>query len=238
MTRFFTQRWMILSRRGVFGLMGILPALLFGAFPAQAEDGAALVRKNGCVECHRFSPDASLAGRRGPDLFFAGDKFQEPWLLQWLQQPQPIRPAGYITDPGFLLGSPSPKVHSALGPVQAKAVTAYLMGLKLAAPGLEVRKWEPLSKGERFKFKILFERDYGCIACHQSVNLMNKPRGGVSGPSLIDAGDRLRADWVYLWLKEPQRFEPKGRMPRFDLEEPVRAALTRYVMWHQRNHLQ
>ena len=33
--------------------------------------------------------------RKGPDLWFAGSKFNAEWLVAWLQDPKPIRPAGY-----------------------------------------------------------------------------------------------------------------------------------------------
>jgi mono/diheme cytochrome c family protein len=95
----------------------------------------------------------------------------------------------------------------------------------------------PLSKVEKVKTKILFERDHSCIACHESVNLVGTPRGGISGPSLLNAGNRLQASWVYLWLKNPETFQPRSRMPRAPLDEKALTNLTRYVLSHKKNAL-
>jgi len=201
---------------------------------APAAPQPALWEQHGCTGCHRFSPEAPAEGRKGPDLFFAGNKFQEPWLATWLKNPTVIRAAGYVTDPGFLTGQPEGAApHPAVDAQTAQSLAAAMMQLTLLdfEPGIVPD--EPLSKGQRFKFKILFERDYGCIACHRSVNLVGEPRGGVSGPSLLAAGRRLQADWVFHWLKTPRRFEPRGRMPVFQLSDETARALTRYVMDHR-----
>ncbi len=208
------------------------------AFPVQAIEDVSLLDKNGCVQCHRISPDSPLDQRKGPDLFFAGNKFQTPWLINWLQQPVAIRLSGFITDAGFLKGEPTIATpHPKLEQENAQAI-AEILG-KLTIEGLEKAPTEelqePLSKGKRFKFKILFEREYGCISCHQSVNLASQPRGGVSGPTMLGAGDRLKADWVYGWLKNPELFEKRGRMPRFEFNEDELKALSRYVMWHKKS---
>lgn len=208
------------------------------AFSVQAIEDVSLLEKNGCAQCHRISPDSPLDQRKGPDLFFAGNKFQTPWLIKWLQQPEAIRLSGFITDAGFLKGEPTIATpHPKLGQENARAIAAILE--KLTIEGLEKAPTdelhEPLSKGKRFKFKILFEREYGCISCHQSVNLAGQPRGGISGPTMLNAGDRLKADWVYRWLKNPEVFEKRGRMPRFEFNEDELKALTRYVMWHKKS---
>lgn len=217
-------------------LLAIL--LLFTLPQAFAATDLAILNTNGCSECHRFTEDDPPEKRKGPDLFYAGNKFQGEWLVNWLQQPEAIRLSGFITDAGFLKGEPTVAApHPALDRDKAKAVAEVLLQLKVEnlpeAPATELA--EPLSKGKRFKFKILFERDYGCISCHQSVNLAGQPRGGVSGPSLLNAGHRLRPEWVYSWLKNPKQFEKRGRMPLFDFTDDELKALSRYVVWHKKS---
>ncbi|MEE9258254.1 MAG: hypothetical protein V3U37_01825, partial [Nitrospinaceae bacterium] len=106
----------------------------------------------------------------------------------------------------------------------------YLMSLKL--PGLETGNVDgpPLSKGQRAKLKILFERNYGCTACHEALNLAGMVRGGVSGPSLVNARERLKADWIFNWLKTPKKFLDRGRMPIFDFDDEMAALITRYIL--------
>ena len=89
------------------------------------------------------------------------------------------------------------------------------MGLKISGQPLVPVVMEPLSKGQRAKIKYKFERTFSCISCHQSLNLAGKVRGGVSGPSLVNAGNRLQADWIVNWLKTPEAYMVKGRMLMF-----------------------
>ncbi|QPJ60788.1 MAG: cytochrome c [Candidatus Nitronauta litoralis] len=226
-------------KKTIFFLQAFIVMLCLSfSFTGQSIAADSIFKKNKCTQCHRLSPDTPLEQRKGPDLFFAGDKFQASWLVNWLQQPDPIRLSGFIADAGFLKGKPSIATpHPKLEKESAETIVENLMKLKSGAlentPTAELE--EPLSKGKRFKFKILFEREYGCISCHQSVNLAGQPRGGVSGPILLDAGDRLNAGWVYHWLKNPEVFEKRGRMPRFKLNEEELKALTRYVMWHKKS---
>ena len=89
---------------------------------------------------------------------------------------------------------------------------------------------EPLTQGARAHAKILFERNFGCISCHEALNLVGKVRGGVSGPSLINSGLRLKSDWIFHWLKTPKKFLSKGRMPIYDLNEETVILITKYIL--------
>jgi len=211
------------------GLLFILS--LMGASVAAAPPS--LVKEKQCDTCHRFSREEPE--QAGPDLFFAGDKFQTEWLKQFLKQPETIRPAGSSHDPGFLKGQPEMKSpHLAVKTEEAGQLTDYLSTLKIMKESKPL-SLESLSKGARVRVKILFERDFSCIACHQSYNLANQPRGGVSGPSLTNAGNRLRPEWVYQWLKNPEQFRPHSRMPLYTFDEETLHRLTQYIMSHTKN---
>ena len=217
----------ILIRAGI-----ILWITLAGSASALASP--ALVKEKQCDTCHRFSQEAQEGS--APDLFFAGDKFQEQWLEHFLKQPETIRLAGPERDPGFLKGQPQFKgPHPALKLEEARQMAKHLATLKVMKDDTPLNL-KPLSKGTRVRVKILFERDYSCIACHQSYNLARQPRGGVSGPSLIDAGNRLRPEWVYQWLKNPKTFKTQGRMPLYAFDEETLRKLTQYIMSHTRDN--
>jgi cytochrome c551/c552 len=206
--------------------------LIAGGWCALAEASPALVKEKQCETCHRFS--SSKNEKSAPDLFFAGDKFQKAWLKNFLRQPETIRLAGDTRDPGFLKGTPQfTGPHPALSSEEAQQMTDYLMSLKILKNSKPL-ELPVLSKGTRVRVKILFERDYGCIACHQSYNLARQPRGGVSGPSLIDAGHRLRPEWVYQWLKNPKQFTTRGRMPLYRFDEETLRKMTQYIMSHKK----
>ncbi len=204
-------------------LLCLLPGSLAMAEPRLEET-------MGCVACHRFSPGTSIDQQKAPDLFYAGNKFQKKWLEGFLQNPTQIRKAGFVTALGFLSGKSDTAAHVSLSEQNSQKMSAYLISLKLQ--DLETKRVDdqPLSKGQRVRTKILFERDYGCIACHEGLNLTGQARGGVSGPSLANAGNRLQADWVFNRLKTPEKFALKSRMPKFPLEEDILIRLSKYIL--------
>ncbi len=208
--------------------IGVLLLICMSVSPVWAEPEE--IEKKGCRDCHRFSSEEKQPAR-GPDLFYAGDKFHENWLKEFLQSPKVIRKVGYITDPGFPSGNPEvSQPHSTLTHEESARVSTFLMTLHL--PDYETGKVDdvPLSKGARAQAKMLFERNFGCIACHEALNLVGKVRGGVSGPTLVDSGLRLKPDWVFHWLKSPEKFLPRGRMPVFNLDDETAIRITKYVL--------
>ena len=188
------------------------------------------IDKKGCKDCHRFSSKEKQT-KEGPDLFYAGDKFHRNWLKEFLKSPVVIRKVVYIPEADHPSGkSEANQPHVALTKDESDRISDYLMTFRL--PGLEIGKIdeEPLSKDERAQAKILFERNFGCISCHETLNLVGKVRGGVSGPSLVDSGLRLKPDWIFHWLKTPKKFLSKGRMPVFDLDEETASRITKYIL--------
>jgi len=210
----------------------IVSTLLFwyfgSVFPVWAEPEE--IDTNGCRECHRLSSQEKKSDK-GPDLFYAGDKFYNNWLYKFLQSPMVIREMNFLSGSYFLSEKANAsEPHVALTKEGAKRVVNFLMTLRL--PNLEAGKVneEPLSKAESARAKMLFERSFGCISCHRALNLVGKVRGGVSGPSLVNSGLRLKPDWIFHWLKTPQKFMYKGRMPVFNLDEETATRLTKYIL--------
>jgi len=210
----------------------IVSALLFWyfgtVFPVWAEPEE--IGANGCRGCHRLSSKEKQSDK-GPDLFYAGDKFYKNWLNKFLQSPTVIHEVNVFSESDFLNKKhEASNPHVALAKEETERVANFLMTLRL--PNLEVGKVnkEPLSKGERAQTKILFERSFGCISCHRALNLVGKVRGGVSGPSLVNSGLRLKPDWIFHWLKAPQKCMYEGRMPVFDLDEETTVLITKYIL--------
>jgi cytochrome c551/c552 len=63
--------------------------------------GDAVFKDKNCNSCHYTTGPAqekSIAdqlAKKGPELWYAGSKFQNDWLVAWLQDPKPIRPMKY-----------------------------------------------------------------------------------------------------------------------------------------------
>jgi mono/diheme cytochrome c family protein len=213
-----------------------LAIFIFSGFfflPSTLANAGVLKDKN-CGSCHRLN--ATEKSFTGPDLHYAGSKFQPEWLSAFLKRGEVIRPAGFITDPGFLKGpSENRPPHPSFPEEEAHALTEELMSLKI--PRQTSVTSEPLSKGQRAKIKYQFERTFSCISCHQSLNLAGKVRGGISGPSLVNAGNRLQADWVADWLNTPETYTSKGRMPRYKMDPATLIQFARFVMMLKKENI-
>ena len=201
--------------------------IIFSGLLLSAHASAGIFEEKDCGSCHRLHPEDAEKVFTAPDLHYAGNKFQPKWLKQFLKNPEVIRPAGFITNSGFSqIANLSP--HSSYTEQEANTLTDILMGLKIST--LSPVTSEPLSKGLRAKIKYQFERTFGCISCHQSLNLAGKVRGGISGPSLVNAGNRLQAEWVADWLNDPEVYMVKGRMPRYKMDPTTLSQFTRFIM--------
>lgn len=200
--------------------------MLAGANIAGAEDGAAILQGQ-CASCHNLTGPApatlqELWNRKGPDLFYAGLKYKADWMEAWLQKPQRIRPAGMFyadhvksgADGGDEIDEATLVAHPALSAPEAKAVTAALMGLKGKADLVTAGAYTPgtlsLSSGE-----MLFDKFKGCLACHE----IEPGYGGLSGPEVYTAGQRLQEDWLASYLHDPQAWDPKVFMPNKHLND-------------------
>jgi len=47
---------------------------------------------------------------------------------------------------------------------------------------------------------------------------------------LINAGNRLQANWVAIWLKKPKTFSEKSRMPVYKMDNETRLRFTQFIM--------
>jgi len=66
--------------------------------------------------------------------------------------------------------------------------------------------------------------------CHQ-VTSRGKVVGGLTGPSLVEAGVRLNPDWVYAYLSAPKVFKPVKAMPTYEgiIPKDDMAAVAAYI---------
>ncbi len=172
--------------------------------------GEKLFTDNKCNDCHytqgpakEKSIDDQLA-KKGPELWYAGSKFQQPWLREWLADPKPIRPLKYNT-----LAEDNPGDHPKLSSADAGAMTDYLMTLTSS----EVKKGSA-GKGKKVKGKLIFLKKMPCKGCHQYPK-KKAVKGGKSGPTLVGANKRLNPDWIYTYMMKPEVFKPVKMMPVF-----------------------
>lgn len=186
---------------------------------AVAADGNAILNKD-CVSCHNLKGPApqtlkELHARKGPDLFYAGNKYREDWLASWLQKPQRIRPAGEFYGDHLKRGDKRDEVdasalkeHASLSKDDAAAVAAALMQLKPKSDLIAKEKLEP-GAISGFMGEMVFDKFLGCSACHR----YEADEGGLSGPELYTAAKRLQPEYIASYIRNPQAWDPKTWMP-------------------------
>ena len=121
----------------------IIFAVLLGLSGAVFAEGGMLQKS--CSGCHNLTGPAAQTlkeafAKKGPALFYAGNKYREEWLVSWLQNPKRIRPAGmYYGDhiksgpKGDEIDTATLKDHVALSKADATAVAAELMARQVRA---------------------------------------------------------------------------------------------------------
>ena len=188
--------------RVAVSIAGVVAVCVSGI--AIAADSGETTVKSLCVPCHRIEgKPAPRKTKKAPDLIWAGNKYQQEWLVAWLQKPEfKHYPVGYDFRPE------RKKPHLALPADQAKAVAAFLAKQRDARITVGVMKPgtpEQLARGEKLY------REHGCQNCH--LTPANTPKGyvgGTSSTSLLKLNERLNPDWVYRFNQNPDDFEPES----------------------------
>ena len=193
--------------------LAVALAIALWALPGHADPaaGEAAFKASDCTACHytdgpakEKTIDDQLA-KKGPELWYAGSKFQKEWLQAWLQDPAPIRQMKFNS-----VTEANPGDHPKLAAADAANVSDFLMGLTSDAVKAGVVKPKKNAKG-----RLIFTKKMPCSGCHQYEGRKKKLMGGRSGPSLVGVGKRLNPDWIYAYLLTPEIFKPVKAMPVF-----------------------
>ncbi|MDX1967646.1 MAG: c-type cytochrome [Planctomycetaceae bacterium] len=157
-----------------------------------------------------------------PPLYLEGHKVQTPWLFNFLRNPTQIRHTTVLRMPRFNMSSEEAQdlanyfaaVDGAAYPYQpipqreAPYVAAADAGFRTEFPG----------KGHDYlteSWKVL--NSPLCVKCHAvggRVPMSTDPANDIRAPNLDMAGDRLRPDWMLLWLYRPTWITPYTSMPQ------------------------
>lgn len=189
-----------------------------------------------CGGCHQLQPPAqddlaARSERQAPPLYYAGDKFREDWLSNWLQKPTRLRPAGDFpaahvkaTPDGDVIDSQTLVDHPALDANTAPRFAKHLMTLTAKSELLAQESYQPGRISERMG-AMDFIKFKGCGACHQDT-----PKyGGLSGPELYTAWQRLQPAFIASYIRDPLAWEPRSLMPNKHLKTPQIHKLVDYL---------
>lgn len=219
----------------------IAAAATLPALTARAEKSASPVEiaagvASKCGACHQLSGpgDTTISTRderKGPPLFYAGNKFRKEWLANWLANPVRIRPAGdtpiahvMSTSEGDAIDESTLADHPRLSVNEAAKVTDYLMSLKPNDNLIAAEKVTQLNVSPRMG-AMDFVKFKGCGGCHMDT----ATDGGVSGPELYTAWQRLQPEFIASYIRDPVAWEPRSIMPNKHLADGPIDKLVNYL---------
>lgn len=216
--------------RNIRNTLLLLAAMLPLPALAQAAEIPASVKD--CASCHQLQQGDEQATYSAPPLFYAGNKYRQPWLENWLQEPYRLRPAGgfyadhVVTRDGVdAIDEGSLNSHLALDSETTIEVSEWLMSLTpmddLLADSID---YSPGSVSPRLG-AMDFVKFKGCGGCHRDT----PEYGGLSGPELYTAWHRLQPDYIVSYIKNPQAWNENSAMPNRALNDGQIHKLANYL---------
>lgn len=171
-----------------------------------------LVDKYRCFSCHSFK---GRGHNTTYDLTVEGSRVTRKWLFNYLKVPYTLRPVLTIRMPIF-------KMTDAEAQILANTIMRKMADSETDKSPEGKLTAEMTAQGEK-----LFDKK-GCLACHQVGK-----RGGYVGPSFTQGayvGEKLRAGWIFKWLKNARAMKPDVLEPDYGLSDQQALAITAYLM--------
>jgi len=174
--------------------------------------GERLVFWNGCRNCHivekrggkirdQFNEDNQSFAP--PILTGEGWKVQPHWLFGFIKDPIPLRPWLTVRMPTFHFTD-----------ADATDVVHYFAAASNKSfPYLTAEAPQP--EGERLRQTEALFKELQCVNCHVVGQLRPNQDPASAAPNFLLAKERLRPDWIPVWLKNPQALMDGTRMPSF-----------------------
>jgi mono/diheme cytochrome c family protein len=213
------------SEAEVTSLTGILTSLVKDPVPMEMRDrtadavaaGRLLIAEKNCKGCHIIEgsggdirPVIAQQANWPPNLATQGAKTQPTWLHPFLKDPSRIKLRPWLT-------TRMPTFH--FTEEEAATIGRYFS----AADNVDYPfiSTDVATTEEKLRTGAELYKLFQCASCHPTGNF--RPPGKTDeelAPDLQLAGERLRPNWVPLWLRDPQRIVPGTRMPTFFSEYP------------------
>ena len=177
-------------------------------------DGQAgeLYQRFKCYVCHTFK---GYGGTLAPDLSYEGSRSKREWLVDFLKNPQTLRPTLTVRMPRFNMSDEDATTI-------ANYLSATLQSPSVNPAALDKEEFTPqmAERGKR-----LYENKYACQSCHTIGS-----SGGYVGPSLNNAGNWLTPAWIEAWLRDPQKLVRGTIEPRQSLSDDEIQDITAYLL--------
>ncbi len=164
-----------------------------------------IVVEKQCTTCHSV---AERGGTVGPKLDQVGNRRTEPWLREWLKDPNAVKD-----------GTKMPNFQ--FSPAELDEVVSVIKEMKRDTETESILANSSLSQVQKGE-EIFKTKD--CLACHRIGS-----EGRFVGPNLTWLGKRKTEEWEQEWLTDPAAYKPNTFMPNFHLSGPETGALVSYL---------
>lgn len=176
----------------------------------QLNVGRNMLSRNGCVNCHTVKlPDGSTmtATDNPPSLVHLADKTTREWIYAWMKDP--LAYAASTTMPNFNLSDNDARDISAFlisDSTPEVGDTAPIVASVLKTPP------DPVAGAS------LYGESF-CASCHATQNAAGNIVGGDIGPELTHIGNKVKPEWLQVWLRNPRIYDSKTLMPHYRFNE-------------------
>lgn len=174
----------------------------------QGEAGK-IFQKYSCFKCHSLN---YVGGSMAPDLTIVGSQLNTKWMKEYFKIPYSVRPIVEERMPNLFISE------------KEVEILLNYFNTALIADSLEI-PIGLLQNRSVERGKSLFKEKYGCQGCH-----IIEGKGGYVGPTLDDAGDRLKPAYLFSWVMNPQKFKPNTIEPRTGMSAQEAFDITSYLL--------
>ena len=152
-----------------------------------------------------------------PELTWEGTAARRTWLVDFLKNPNTLRPALIRRMPRFNVTD-----------AEANTLADYIMTVyqtpEFDRDGLDTMRF---TAADTQHGRELFYGKYACQSCHILDPANDK---GYVGPTLTEVGSRFNAAWISHWLKNAGKLRPGTLEPVWNMDDEDARAVTAFLM--------
>lgn len=190
-----------------------IPATRPSAYRAAGKAGQ-LMEDMRCFSCHTIN---GRGGDMAPELTWEGSAVTRPWLVNFLKNPNTLRPALIRRMPKFNMTD-----------AEAGTLADYILTVYQTPDFSDDASDLPrFTADDADRGKGLFYGKYACQSCH--IVDPDKDKGYV-GPTLTQVGTRLNAGWIFHWLKNAEKLRKGTLEPVWNMNDDDARAITAFLM--------
>lgn len=190
--------------------------------------GTNLIERAGCYGCHIIERYKDKR-RIGPDLNKIASKINKDWAFLWIRNPKAFRHNTWM--PKFF-GQENNSSEEDISRTNQEihAIVQYLFKNSELFPLANVPRWGDVKRGEDLVNSL------GCLGCHRIERELSVKATSLQtlrrdhGPNLVGIGAKTTREWIFNWLKQPERYFPETKMPNLRLTDQEAADIASYLM--------